>query len=115
MHRCRVATFTVVGGLVLSGSVAAQQTPSPPDVPAHVEVHRDLRYLPDDHERHTLNVYVPKSADTPLPLVVWVHGRGEMAGYKANRLTGGSRAEEFLNAESRTRIVEYVFRTLKHR
>jgi acetyl esterase/lipase len=64
--------------------VPAQQAPPRPDVPADVEVYRDLSYLPDGHERHTLDVYVPKNAEGKLPLVVWVHGGGWSMGSKNN-------------------------------
>src|SRR5204863_10043821 len=37
----------------------------------------------DNHERHSLDLYVPKS-ERPLPLVIWIHGGGWQAGNKAN-------------------------------
>jgi hypothetical protein len=52
----------------------------------------DLRYLPDDRYtgsqcsqgdwRKTLNLYLPKGAKGPLPLVIYVHGGGYGGGHK---------------------------------
>jgi acetyl esterase/lipase len=44
------------------------------------KVVKDLAY--GTHERHKLDLYVPK-ADRPLPLVVWIHGGGWEKGSKA--------------------------------
>jgi acetyl esterase/lipase len=62
----------------------AQLDPPPQDLPADVEIYRDLSYLPGGHERHKLDVYVPKNAKGQLPLVVWVHGGGWSMGSKNN-------------------------------
>jgi acetyl esterase/lipase len=80
----RVTILALVACLVLSGSVPAQQVPPRQDAPADVEVYRDLGYLPDGHERHKLDVYVPKNAKGQLSLVVWVHGGGWSMGSKNN-------------------------------
>jgi acetyl esterase/lipase len=55
----------------------------PARVPAGTVVQRDVAYLPDDHERHTLDLYVPPGA-TNAPLVVWIHGGGWQNGSKEN-------------------------------
>jgi acetyl esterase len=41
-----------------------------------VEVVRDVRYLDSDHAEHHLDVYRPKHADGPLPVVLYIHGGG---------------------------------------
>src|SRR5262249_38247477 len=52
----------------------AKAQPKAPNIPEGTQTTRDLRYGPHQ-ERNTLDLYVPKS-DTPLPLVIWVHGGG---------------------------------------
>jgi len=43
----------------------------------------DIPYLPDGHERHTLDVYVPdNSSDENLPVMFWIHGGGWQQGNK---------------------------------
>ena len=43
----------------------------------------DIPYLPDGHERHTLDVYVPeKTTDEKLPVMFWIHGGGWQQGNK---------------------------------
>ncbi len=47
-------------------------TPIPePEVPAGVEVTRDISYGP--HERQCYDVYLPRNATRPLPVVVFLH------------------------------------------
>lgn len=51
-------------------------------VPDGVTVHRDLAYVENGHQRQVLDLYVPKSASVPQPLIVWVHGGGWQNGSK---------------------------------
>src|SRR5437763_5841599 len=51
-------------------------------LPEGAKVERDLEYVKDGHERNTLDLYLPARADTPLPLVVWIHGGGWRNGSK---------------------------------
>ncbi|MBV9122601.1 MAG: alpha/beta hydrolase fold domain-containing protein [Planctomycetes bacterium] len=51
-------------------------------LPPGVKMLRDLAYVPDGHERHLLDLYLPEKADGPLPLIVWIHGGGWQAGNK---------------------------------
>ncbi len=48
----------------------------------NAEVHRDLVYVPDGHERQTLDLYLPGKIEEPVPVVVWVHGGGWRTGSK---------------------------------
>lgn len=45
---------------------------------------RDLEYIPDGHERHKLDLHLTAPSDTPLPLIIWVHGGGWQNGSKEN-------------------------------
>jgi acetyl esterase/lipase len=51
-------------------------------LPPGVKLAADLSYVPDGHERHKLDLYLPEKADGPLPLIVYIHGGGWMAGSK---------------------------------
>jgi acetyl esterase/lipase len=58
----------------------AKAQPKTPPVPEGTQVSRDLRYGPHE-ERNVLDLYVPKS-DSPVPLVIWVHGGAWQGGSK---------------------------------
>jgi acetyl esterase/lipase len=60
--------------------------------PEGVEVHRDLEYVKGGHERQKLDLYLPKKADGPLPVIIWVHGGAWLAGSKE----GGGPARSFV-------------------
>jgi acetyl esterase/lipase len=62
-------------------SIAAAQTPRPKP-PDGTKVHANVEYVPGGHERQRLDLYVPAEADTPLPVIVWVHGGAWTAGSK---------------------------------
>jgi len=66
-----------------SPPAAAQEQKKSPVSPAGVEVIRNILYVPENHERHTLDLYLPKS-DRPLPLVIWIHGGAWQTGSKEN-------------------------------
>jgi acetyl esterase/lipase len=69
----------LVSVLLLSSSVPAQ-----PQLPEGTKVQRNLEYVKDGHERNKLDLYLPEKADGPLPVIVWVHGGGWLAGSKEN-------------------------------
>lgn len=55
----------------------------------NVEVKRDLSYVSGGHERHQLDLYLPKAKveapneqDSKRPLVIWIHGGAWRAGNK---------------------------------
>ena len=54
----------------------------PARLPEGVQSHRDLAYVDNGHERHKLDLYLPKQAKGPLPLLIWVHGGGWQNGSK---------------------------------
>ena len=51
--------------------------------PEDVEEIRDIPYLPDSESVHRMDVYRPKGAEGPLPVVLDVHGGGLALGSKA--------------------------------
>ncbi len=90
-HGCRrAASLTASALLVLwSGlliSVASaqerQQTGPAPQPTKGVLVYKDLSYALNGHALQKLDLYVPESNDTLLPLIVWIHGGGWKGGSK---------------------------------
>ncbi len=53
-----------------------------PDDVREMEVRRDIAYVPEGHPRQRLDLYLPKNARRPLPLIVWIHGGAWMGGSK---------------------------------
>ncbi|MFZ5830867.1 MAG: alpha/beta hydrolase fold domain-containing protein [Planctomycetota bacterium] len=53
-------------------------------IPEGVVAHRDLAYVDRGHARQKLDLYLPEKADSPLPLIIWIHGGGWAAGSKDN-------------------------------
>ncbi|MCS7160686.1 MAG: alpha/beta hydrolase [Gemmatales bacterium] len=76
--------LSLVVGLCVVGWLGAQEKPKGPAVPPGTRVLRDLEYVPQGHERHKLDLYLPENAPKPMPLVVWIHGGGWRAGSKDN-------------------------------
>jgi len=80
--------------LISAGSIAtfaqaneaSQRRAKRPNVPEAARILRDLAYVPDGHERHKLDLYLPGQKDgaNPLLLIVWVHGGAWRAGSKGN-------------------------------
>lgn len=54
----------------------------PTDDHSRLRVLRNLAYVPNGHERHRLDVYLPPADGRRKPLVVWIHGGGWKAGSK---------------------------------
>ena len=79
-----------ISSLALGDEKAAQPTPSKPAAPAArvnlvpgVRMERDISYIPNGDIAQKLDLYLPeKPADSPLPLVVHIHGGGWMGGNK---------------------------------
>jgi acetyl esterase/lipase len=49
---------------------------------ASLDIHHDIEYANVNGKSLTLDIYVPKNASRPLPLIMWVHGGGWRAGDK---------------------------------
>lgn len=47
-----------------------------------ITVHYDLPYVEGRHYRQKLDLYVPENSESPLPLVIWIHGGGWRRGDK---------------------------------
>lgn len=48
-----------------------------------VRIQRDIEYVPDGDPSQRLDLYLPeKPSEKPLPLVIWIHGGGWVAGSK---------------------------------
>jgi acetyl esterase/lipase len=69
-----------VAALLATASAIAQPWSSVPS--ETTTVHRDLEYVQDGHQRQRLDLYLPKSTDGPLPVIVWIHGGAWLAGSK---------------------------------
>ena len=70
-----------------------------------VRVEKDIAYVTDGDAAQKLDLYLPeKPSDTPLPLIVWVHGGGWQAGSKSGCPAVGFVARGYVAAS-----VEYRF------
>lgn len=78
MRACLVLSLVVI----CVADVSAQ-APKQRPVSENVAVHRDLAYVKDGHERHRLDLYLPKKLDKPAPVIVWIHGGAWLGGDKA--------------------------------
>jgi acetyl esterase/lipase len=77
----------IILSLFLGATLCAQREPrGGMPVPEGVKALRDLVYVPDGHERHKLDLYLPEKAEGPLPLIIWIHGGGWQNGGKENCL-----------------------------
>jgi len=102
-------------GLILSAAVLAvtatafasfaalADEPKPlPSVPPGVKVLRDLPYVEHGHERQKLNLFLlEKKSDTPLPVIVVIHGGGWVAGERG----GAARNAPSPSRRTRRRLV----------
>jgi len=78
--RCLGSFLVMLATMLAAASVSAQ--PGRSTLPAGTKVHRNLEYIKDGHERQRLDLYVPENADSPLPVIVWIHGGAWLAGSK---------------------------------
>lgn len=62
----------------------AQRRPAAPRLPQGVRVERDIVYVKNGHDRHKLDLYLPKKENKARPVVVWIHGGGWRNGSKNN-------------------------------
>ncbi len=68
--------------LLTTATLWAQPSATVASVSGSVKTHRDLPYVTSGHERQKLDLFVPESADGPLPLIIWIHGGGWQNGSK---------------------------------
>jgi acetyl esterase/lipase len=81
----RVLPLSLLSFIILAGVPRAslgQEKPPIKPLPAGVTVQRDLEYVANGHERHRLDLYLPKKVTKPMPLIVWIHGGGWRNGSK---------------------------------
>ena len=74
-----------------------------PSDPEGVTVHRDLIYGQIGDRKLPLDLYIPKDASSPLPVVIWIHGGGWRNGSKGN----GGRARNIIKRGFALVDVEY--------
>lgn len=90
----------IAGFVFVVGSAPAQPPPTPPTtkeakpdpkkaakaamemLAERAEIFTNLSYVENGHQRQKLDLYVPKSDDGPLPLIVWIHGGAWQGGSK---------------------------------
>ncbi len=80
---CLLPWFT--SGLAAEESVTRTNFPSVASrvrLPEETRVLRDIAYVPGGHERQKLDLYLPAQTNSPLPLIIWVHGGAWLAGNK---------------------------------
>lgn len=71
--------------LVTLSSDACGQRERNRQLPEGVVDHRDIDYVGDGHERHTLDLFLPPGeAESTRPLVIWIHGGAWLGGDKNN-------------------------------
>lgn len=71
----------LAAALILTVPAFSQQGPRAA-LPAGAKAHRDLAYVESGHERQKLDLYLPEKSDGRLPVILWIHGGGWMAGSK---------------------------------
>jgi acetyl esterase/lipase len=59
-----------------------QQPAVKPVLPPGTQTHSDLEYVAGGHARNKLDLYLPAKVDSPLPVIVWIHGGGWSGGSK---------------------------------
>jgi acetyl esterase/lipase len=64
----------------------AQNKKNPP-LPNHIDKLTNLPYGTDNNPRQTLDLYLPKKINSPVPVIMWIHGGGWKNGSK-ERLKG---------------------------
>src|SRR3954463_2370530 len=80
-----IIAFIVIALVPVVARAEEKSAPPPKsEVKDGVRIERDIAYVPDGDSSQRLDLYLPeKSADKPLPLLVWVHGGGWLGGSKS--------------------------------
>lgn len=81
---CSVGLVAMLAWASLAVAQDRPKQPAPPRLPKGVQAVRDLPYVESGHDRNRLDLYLPEKAEGRLPLVVWIHGGGWLAGSKDN-------------------------------
>lgn len=68
--------------ILLSISVIAQSNRVINLFPEGTVLHGNISYLNDTHEKHLLDIYLPKNTNGKIPLVVFIHGGGWLSNDK---------------------------------
>jgi len=83
-HRFYCCLTMAIVFSVSTFSADAQEKKKKPDTNPHADIKRDIEYSRPNDKPQLLDLYLPKEADTPLPVVMWVHGGGWKNGSKKN-------------------------------
>jgi acetyl esterase/lipase len=102
MHRVR-CPLTLVAAALWASSLAAQTR-----LPEGIEVHRDLEYVKNGHERQKLDLFLPSKANGPLPLVVGIHGGGWQGGSKEQAPVQVLAVEGYAAARINYRLIQHA-------
>jgi len=62
--------------------VLCAQTPN--GLSEALDIHRDVEYANVNGKSLLIDLYIPKNASKPMPVVMWIHGGGWTEGNKAN-------------------------------
>lgn len=66
-----------------AGTAAYAPLPNMEAIAEQVDVTKDVIY--HDSENSSLDIYAPKNAEEPLPVILWIHGGGYVGGSKDSR------------------------------
>lgn len=68
---------------IVTAILITSLTAQPAILPPGAIVHREIPYMPDGHQRHLLDLYLP-AGTKDAPLIIWIHGGAWLAGDKSN-------------------------------
>lgn len=85
MTRRWIALWGLCVGCGAASVSAAGPAATPADAPdvARETILRDLEYAQVGNKRLSLDLYLPRQAPRPLPLIIWIHGGAWLAGQKS--------------------------------
>lgn len=104
--------FLAILFILLSISVFAQSNRVINLFPEGTELHGNIPYLNNTHEKHLLDIYLPKNTKGKIPLVVFIHGGGWLSNDKyANMGYMKSTVSEILESGFALVSIDYRFST----
>lgn len=79
-------TIVMLWLFMISGNVLQAQIPAflKAILPEGTVIHSDIAYAADTLKSHTLDLYLPPHRNKTLPLLIWIHGGGWIAGNQYN-------------------------------